>query len=533
MHRWPRGVDQVLFAPAAATTALHRELAPRGELARRVRRPAGAREGARAARPRRPAAGRPARAGRRRARGGAGCAALLPDAVFLGVLHGDELARAYATLDVFVHTGRHETYCQSAQEALASGVPVVAPRVGRADRRRRRHRRGLPLRARRRRRAGPPRRAARHPPGAPAPDGGRRPAERARADLAGGQRAARRPLPRRQRTRRTSSARRLTVGLTPRRRRRPRRRCRRGARASSIARPRASACSSGQTGSSSVQCAPTDEHHRRDRRLVGVVVLAGVLEDLLHGAAGAGEEDDAGVADLEQQRLARGVAEVLRDRGREQVGRLVAVVPGRDAQRLAGRRGWRRPPRTPASAQAPMLGRKDGTRATVASAPARSPGTKAPRLAASIAPGPPPVATVWCAPSSWPSRAASAYVRRPALDRVPAHHADDVAVADPVGHRRVDLVVVQRPRERVVGGGRAARPGVRARVEAVVVARACRRARAASRAWCGRGRPGCRGSRAARSRPRGVRRRRPRRRTRSRGTATAPATARAAPDRAR
>lgn len=54
----------------------------------------------------------------------------LPDAVFTGQLTGAELSRLYASFDVFVHTGADETFCQTVQEALASGVPVAAPAAG-------------------------------------------------------------------------------------------------------------------------------------------------------------------------------------------------------------------------------------------------------------------------------------------------------------------------------------------------------------------------------------------------------------------
>ncbi|MEV7084002.1 glycosyltransferase family 1 protein [Streptomyces sp. NPDC093516] len=126
---WPRGVDTERFRPDRRDEALRRELAPDGELIvgyvgrlapeKHVELLAGVcgLDGVRVVvvgdGPSRP-----------------GLEQVLPGAVFLGRRTGDDLARIFASFDVFAHTGPFETFCQTVQEAMASGLPVVAPAAG-------------------------------------------------------------------------------------------------------------------------------------------------------------------------------------------------------------------------------------------------------------------------------------------------------------------------------------------------------------------------------------------------------------------
>ncbi len=126
---WARGVDSVRFDPARRSQRLRGGLAPGGELLagyvgrlaaeKRVDLLAQVSElpGVRLV----IVGSGPAEAAIRRA---------VPDAVYLGQRGGEDLAAIYASLDVFVHSGPHDTFGQALQEAAASGLPVIAPAAG-------------------------------------------------------------------------------------------------------------------------------------------------------------------------------------------------------------------------------------------------------------------------------------------------------------------------------------------------------------------------------------------------------------------
>ena len=129
VHHWARGVDITGFAPSARDERLRRQWSPQGKpVVGFVGRLAPEKHVERLA-------GLARRDDLQLVIVGDGVdraklESLMPTAVFTGALYGPELASAYASMDVFVHPGEHETFCQAVQEAQASGLPVVAPDAG-------------------------------------------------------------------------------------------------------------------------------------------------------------------------------------------------------------------------------------------------------------------------------------------------------------------------------------------------------------------------------------------------------------------
>ena len=129
VYRWARGVDLLRFAPSARDEALRREWSPDGRpIVGFVGRLAPEKHVDRLAVLASEGAVRLVVVGDGVDRPKLQSA--MPNALFTGALYGDELAAAYASMDVFVHPGEHETFCQVVQEALASGLPVIAPDAG-------------------------------------------------------------------------------------------------------------------------------------------------------------------------------------------------------------------------------------------------------------------------------------------------------------------------------------------------------------------------------------------------------------------
>ncbi|OBJ48393.1 glycosyltransferase family 1 protein [Mycobacterium sp. 1423905.2] len=129
LHRWARGVDLIRYVPSARDEALRQQWSPHGKpIVGFVGRLAPEKHVERLA-------VLAARDGVQLVIVGDGVdrrklEKAMPNAVFTGALYGQELATAYASMDVFVHPGEHETFCQVVQEALASGLPVIAPDAG-------------------------------------------------------------------------------------------------------------------------------------------------------------------------------------------------------------------------------------------------------------------------------------------------------------------------------------------------------------------------------------------------------------------